>query len=252
MIMESEELVQRRKIEEIINIRNESIRIYQMALDNLAAIRIGLDTLGECLSPVTARLDDVKEFAKRLDEGLWLHCMDKLGIFTVMDSGNVEKFKKEIHEKTPEFTIENIEASTKNLYEHRKDFFVEGIINTFRNLSADYKTNSNDKFKIPDKCIMRYMIDPGWSYGFHISYRSENRLSDIQRTFCVLDKKEFVQRQAVCEANEKLKNKEPYENEYFELKGHKNGNAHIKFKRIDLLDKANQLIADYYGNTLKG
>lgn len=84
-----------------------------------------------------------------------------------------------------------------------------------------------------------------------IKYHSENRLSDIHRIFCILDKKNFEPRQVICEVNETLKKTQVFENEYFELKAYKNGNAHLRFKRIDLLDQANQLIADYYGNTLK-
>ena len=96
------------------------------------------------------------------------------------------------------------------------------------------------------------MTEPSWDgKSLKLSYYRQDKLSDIHRTFCVLDNEEFQQRQAICEAEKAFRAGDTYENKYFIMKGHKNGNAHIKFKRIDLLDKANQLIAEYYGNSLK-
>ena len=203
--------------------------------------------------PSGLRLLDIEGFTTELDKRLWNHCFDKLGVFTVMNSKNIEKIRKEIEQKPPLLTQEIVESTINRLYEDRKKYFVEGIIDTFQRLSSDHKTNTNEKFKIPDKCVIKYMLEPSWSQSNHlrINYSNENRLEDIQRTFCVLDKKEFQQRQTVCEINAKLKEGNVYENEYFHLQGYKNGNIHIAFKRIDLLDAANQLIADYYGNVLK-
>jgi len=78
-------------------------------------------------------------------------------------------------------------------------------------------------------------------------------LNDLQRVFCFLDNRvdEYKPdikpiRNAIDEAARKG---EEYN---FNIKLFKNGNAHIKFNRLDLLDKVNELIADYYGATLGG
>ena len=250
--MESTELATKKQIEDVIRLRNESIKRYQGALESLASIETNLKTLGEYIMPHQRRdLADLKSFQKELDANLWKYCFDKLGVFTVMNSKNIDKLRKEIDTNTPELSTENIEATITKLYDNRMKYFVEGIIDTFRNLAKGYKTNEKESFKIPNKCITGWMIEPRYSKGLQLRYSSQDRLSDIDRTFCILDKKEFKDRQTICEANSKLENNETYENNYFELKGYKNSNAHIRFKRIDLLDKANQLIADYYGNTLK-
>ena len=79
-------------------------------------------------------------------------------------------------------------------------------------------------------------------------------MNDLQRVFCFLDNRvdEYKPdikpiRNAIDEAARKG---EEYKDEYFNIKLFKNGNAHIKFNRLDLLDKVNELIADYYGATL--
>lgn len=253
MIMESTELATKRQIEDVIILRNESVKKYQEVLDSINSIETNLKTLGEYLMPIQSyrSLDDIEKFKKTLDANLWEYCFDKLGIFMVMNSENIDKLRNEIKTNTPELTAENIETTITKLYDNRAKYFIEGVIETFRGLSVDHKTNTNEKFKIPDKCIIKYLIDAQWSRGRRLNYTRENILADIDRTFCILDKKEFKERQAICETNNKLQNNETYENDYFELKGYNNGNAHIRFKRADLLDKANQLIAEYYGNALK-
>lgn len=76
------------------------------------------------------------------------------------------------------------------------------------------------------------MIESNWDRGLRIRYgmygNGENKLCDIQRIFCILDKKEFKERQIICEANEKLKTNDIYENEYLELKGYKRSRKCMK------------------------
>ncbi|MCC7212534.1 MAG: DUF4942 domain-containing protein [Candidatus Brocadia sp.] len=248
--MESTEIALKRKIDEVVAIRNESVKTYQGILDSLASIERNLNSLDTYLFP-HPRLDDLEKFSKELDKRLWNHCFDKLGVFTVMNHNNIEKLRREIEDKTPAFTEENIEATVTTMYQNRAKYFVEGIIQTFRELSHDHKTNTNDKFKIPDKCVIKYMLEPCWPKGLRLRYNREDKLGDIERTFCLLDKEVFEARKTQCEVNASLLEGQTYENKYFELKGYKNGNIHLRFKRIDLLDLANQMIADYYGNTLK-
>lgn len=251
--MESTELVQKRQIEDVIRIRDKAVSDYSAALASLEGIKAELNSLGGYLIPNYSRqgMFDINEFSKELDRNLWKHCFNKLGVYGVMDARSIENLRKEIDEKTPALTEDNIEATIKTMYANRSKYFVEGIINTFKSLSKDHWTNEKEKFKIPDKCVIRGMVEPGWTYGFRLRYDSEDQISDIDRTFHLLDKKPFEPRQALCEINDKFKEGQAYENDYFEIKGYKNGNAHIRFNRIDLLDLANQMIADYYGNTLK-
>jgi hypothetical protein len=82
---------------------------------------------------------------------------------------------------------------------------------------------------------------------------------DIERAFYELDGKEMPERyagiiglfdekrrsiatlsRAACEV----------EDEYFRMKGFKNGNIHLWFKRDDLLRKVNKLLAEHYGEVL--
>lgn len=246
------ELAERKCIDEILELRNTSIQKFKEALEILESIETRCKSLGDYIYPFSStEIRNLEIFRKELDKRLWEHCFDKLGVFTLMDSRNIEILRKELKEQTPEFTEENIYATTEKMYENRTEYFCRSIILTFRGLSKDHKTNTNEKFKIPDKCIIKRFVECRYDKGLRINYYNKNRFSDIDRAFKVLDKKPFEQRKAVCEANDKLYNSDTYENDYLVLKGYHNGNAHIKFKRIDLLDKMNQIIAEHYGNSLK-
>ena len=40
------------------------------------------------------------------------------------------------------------------------------------------------------------------------------------------------------------------EDDYFKVRGFKNGNAHVWFKRDDLVEQVNKLLAEWYGETI--
>ena len=79
-----------------------------------------------------------------------------------------------------------------------------------------------------------------------VCYRSEAKINDIDRVFKVLDGKSHIPRSLEMGINGALIDKKIYEDDYYRIKGFKNGNMHIEFKRQDLLDKANLMIHKYY------
>jgi hypothetical protein len=80
-------------------------------------------------------------------------------------------------------------------------------------------------------------------------------LGDVERTFAVLDGKEptpgaLVSRIAESRRGGFNPHQSYVETPYFRVRCFKNGHAHLWFTRDDLVDKANGVLADYYGEVL--
>jgi hypothetical protein len=83
-----------------------------------------------------------------------------------------------------------------------------------------------------------------------------DRLDDLMRVFHVLDGKPeadyrqgcYVQLGAAFRAQSEWP--KSYQNDYFELRLFRNGNGHLCFKRLELVDAMNAIIARHYPNAL--
>jgi len=245
-------IVERRKIDEIVRVRDACIEKYNRILGLWDEIKTDCNRIGEHIAPYQ-RLQSPEEVRKEIDNRLWRFCFSELGVYRYMDAASANKLEREIEDKSPEFTVENIEDTAFSIYDRRQELFAKSIVDVFRGLSDQHKTNTNDKFRIPNKCVVRYIVEV--SYGGNLRLRNFSRrdtINDINRVFTMLDNKNFEPRQALCELEaELMSGKNTYECEYYRAKGFKNGNMHIEFKRADLLDKANLIVANYYGSALK-
>ena len=130
------------------------------------------------------------------------------------------------------------------MFEARGDMFDRGVVTCFRKLSWDYKTNEPCKFG--KKIIMRLFQ---WNHA--ISDRCDS-LDDLVRVFHCLDSKpepdhrQGIGRQLHGEANRLMR----LETDYLVIRWFANGNGHITFTRLDLIEKLNQIIAKHHPNAL--
>jgi hypothetical protein len=169
-----------------------------------------------------------------------------------MDSQAVEQFRDQLRKQPPECTIDTINATFREMNAKKNETFVRGLINVFNKLDhARYKTN--DAFKITPKIIMTSVLSPFGGFN-HWSGRGE-ALGDLCRIMHILDGKEPKDHlgdfRSVISAAWTYNAKSPTaDSEYFHAKLFKNGNLHVVIKRLDLVQKANKLIAAHYGQTL--
>lgn len=178
---------------------------------------------------------------KRIDAQLWQYLMQESGLRTFMDSRARQEWDKQISEcKTPELTRANVEATFKSLYGARGDMFERGVIEVFRGLSWCYKTN------MPQKFGKRIVI--GFIRSYHGS--GQDKLDDLDRFLHVMDGKPEPDHRdsAGCVACSKAREKSTgvVDLPYLSVKWFKNGNAHVTFKRLDLVDQMNRIIAKHY------
>lgn len=184
-----------------------------------------------------------------VDCAAWKYLMDESGLRTFMDAEARRKWDSGLYDReVPELTPETIEATFRKMHDSRAEMFERGVIRCFKQLSWNYKTNSPWRFG--KRIILRHLFSV-YGGSMFANYRATDELDDLMRVFHVLDgKPEPDHRHAMyslINANERAMQ---CENEYVHIKWFKKGSGHVTFKRPDLVDKLNQIVAKHYPGAL--
>ncbi|MBS7671428.1 DUF4942 domain-containing protein [Croceicoccus gelatinilyticus] len=189
---------------------------------------------------------------KTLDRAIWKHLVEATDIEKLMDAQAREEFRDQLEKDPPEATAENCYTTLANLAGTADEIFMRGIANAFSKL--DRRFRSHDGFKIGSRVVLNNALN---DYGMWNHYgRKDDVLRDVERTFHVLDGEEQPERAAgivgAIDAQRSSMTAKAFvaHSDYFEAKVFKNGNVHVWFKRKDLLEEVNRLLATYYGATL--
>lgn len=194
--------------------------------------------------------------AGQLDRKVWRHVIKATNLDQLMDKQEREAFQAALESDPPPATAENIAATVERLIGDADMIFKRGIANAFAKL--DRRFRSHDGFKIGARVVLnRAFCDYGsWNHY----QRHDDTLVDVERTFHQLDGKPQPERYggivgvidgARREASRGVKLQAfEVEDAYFRVRVFGNGNAHLWFKRKDLVGRVNQLLADYYGAAL--
>lgn len=238
-------------LNDLLDARSEALRLFTDARRLTVMAQEILAPLGSNLMPYSAEFRDCEERARReLDERLWRRAFDLTGFKQLMDAQAVAEFEKSLNPATPEFTDATIRATFIDLQLKSGDMFRRGIFNIFRYLSDDYRTNAKEPFRIGRKVVMSYMVEMSFRKGLRLRYGqyASDRLNDMDRVFQTLDGAQFQPRTLEAAMNASFEEKQVFENDFYRAKAFKNGNMHLEFKRLDLLDKVNEQIAEFYAD----
>jgi len=236
---------------DLLKARNDALRLVGDARRTLNKAEELLEVHGRYLFPYAAHLQgDDNQIRRELDRRMWSRAFDLTGFKQLMDAKAVKEFEDSLEKVVPEFTEGTIRSTFLELYQTSGEMFRRGVFNVFRHLSPDYRTNQKEPFRMGRK-IITYMVTPAHRGGLEIRHgQPSDRLNDIDRVFKTLDGKPFTPRSLEAEMNVALKQRAVFENDYYRAKGFRNGNMHLEFKRLDLLDKVNELIAEHYGENI--
>lgn len=196
------------------------------------------------------RCKNVQEYTHEIDSRLWRQAFNLTGFLELMDREALSKFENDNARDPAPFTIDNVRATFLTLFQSADEMFSRGLVNVFRHLSKRYRTN-DQAFRLERKVVLTYMFQLSWKRGLRVHYGAgaTGQLNDLDRVFHVLDGEKHAPRRLETALNAAFDCVGPwvYDDQFFQVKGYRNGNAHIVFKRADLIDKANKVIADYYG-----
>lgn len=195
-----------------------------------------------------------------IDAGGWEHLMSESGLWSGLDSIARSEWRKGIESsKCPELTLENVEATFEKVFADRQQIFERGVVAMFRGLSWDYKTNSPTRFG--ERLILTRLLDV-WGYGKDryitgLHHAAQNQIDDLARVMSLLDgKPEDDHRNSVGrKLSEAIREERSgkigcqpgqWECELFSIRWFKNGNGHLTFKRLDVVEKMNAIVAKHY------
>lgn len=233
-------------IEDLCETRDAALRKAEKARRLLGEAKSDLEAVGRYLWPYEGRMQiGAEDLRRKVDRGLWRHAFDRTGLLQFMDEQARKEFERELEKNPPPFEVETIRSTLISTASNADEMFVRGMVNVLGNLSHDHKTTA-DRFKIGRKAILQYMIESNYSGGLQVRYNGQDRLNDIDRVFKTLDNKKHESTVLRSAVNQAFAKQEVFEDDYYQMRGFKNGNLHIVFLRQDLLDKANMLIGTYY------
>lgn len=197
----------------------------------------------------------LKKLMGAVDAGAWGNLMTQSGLMTFMDAKARSDWHRKIHAReVPTLTFENIEATFATLHGSRDELFERGVLEVFRQLNWNYKTNQ--PYRFGKKLILTRLFScygTGKARYLSTCSTSTNALDDLERVFNIFDelpepdvRNGWYQRIAKHQRNTPM----VASSEYFSLKWFMNGNGHIDFKRPDLVEKLNLILAKHYPGAL--
>ena len=201
------------------------------------------------------RAEALETLRKIIDGGAWTHLLSESGMRSLMDSTARAKWDAAIIEGTfPALTLDNVRSTFESLHSTRADMFERGVLECFRRLSWDYKTNRPSGFG--PRIIIRFLVTrTGGRHGYlHVNYRTADELDDLVRVFHVLDGKSEPDHRQGCYSQlmKAIDAGVPLENEYLTVSYFRNGNGHVHFKRLDLVDALNAILRKHHPDALPG
>lgn len=192
-----------------------------------------------------------EQFRRELDASTWVHLIRSTGMEALMDQTAKDEFIRGLAGDVPPVTEDNIRATLEGLVADSHLIFGRGLARVFINL--DRRFRSHDGFKIGSRIVLTHIFDQRGS----LNYRVEEVIRDVERVFSVLDGERGAGAGHTIAAIRKDREGGGFnprqsvtETPYFRCKAYKNGNLHLWFTRDDLVEKANQTLANYYGAVL--
>ena len=218
---------------------------------SIAAARIKTDSRGKPWQIESSPQTDLDRMLRLgVDCAAWQYLMSQSGLRSLMDATAREKWDKSIGEgDVPEFNEANVRATFGMLHDARGEMFERGVIACFKSLAWCYRTN------LPQKFGKRVVIAS--LTGYH-NYQRCNELDDLMRVFHVLDGRPEPDHRGGISAMLTAAGLNSYyprragdcANDYLSIRTFKNGNGHVTFKRLDLVDRINRIIAKHYPDAL--
>ena len=191
---------------------------------------------------------------RNIDRSIWRDLMLKSGMLTLMDAEARSQWAKNLEEgDLPAISEANILSTFEQLHHNKQDVFERGIINVFKGLSWDYKTNNPCYFG--KKIIVNNLVKHDrWGYSLNWCWRRD-QLADLERMFYLLDGKAIPDNRhdisiRFMDFVRDNPHQQIFEDELFTIRYFQKGSGHITFKRLDLVDKMNDIVAKHFPGML--
>lgn len=269
------EIVKRATITDICAHRDAALASMRLATEAMAegarlaeeSIRHGQEAYGSAIFTLADRSQSdayqrlfmridpeqsLEAYRQQLDARVWMRLLTLTGMEHMMDRTEKEKFYNQLCGSVLELTEDNALATFQTLMGDAQLIFQRGLARAF--ISLDRRFRSHDAFGLGARIIFTRVFDEWGSWSHWTPMR--DIICDVERVFAVLDGNR-PDPQGLINAIDASRGRgtldprqSTTESTYFRIKGFMNGNAHLWFTRDDLVEKANAVLASYYGAVL--
>ena len=191
---------------------------------------------------------------RNIDRSIWQDLMQKSGMLSLMDAKARDQWHKSLESGDfPEISEANILSTFEQLHGNKEEVFERGIINVFKGLSWDYKTNNPCFFG--KKIIINNLVNHNqWGFSLNWGWKRD-QLADLERMLFLLDGKPVPDHRGDITSRLGAHIRENpaqhfYEDDYFSIRYFQKGTAHLIFKRPELVEKMNDILAKHYPGML--
>ncbi|EIY5235562.1 DUF4942 domain-containing protein [Klebsiella sp. CN_Kp088] len=268
VLTEHNELILSTSIERVVTGRDTALKQIEQLIQQLDAIsgltsEIGGGTAQDWAMKPGHRYDSwltekadkaMPAVTRNIDSSIWRDLMLKSGMMALMDAQARDQWHKNLEEgDLPAISEANILSTFEQLHLNKMEVFERGIINVFKGLSWDYKTNSPCSFG--KKIIINHLVTHNrWGFSLNWGWRRD-QLADLERMLFLLDGKPIPDSRGdisfrLMEHIRDNPAKNAYEDEYFSIRYFQKGTAHLTFKRLELIEMMNDIIAKHYPGVL--
>ncbi len=268
VLTDHSELICSTSIERIVTGRDTALKQIEQLIQQIDAIsrltsEIGGGTAQDWAMKAGHRYDSwltentdraLPAVTRNIDRSIWRDLMLKSGMMALMDAQARDQWHKNLEEgELPAISEANILSTFQQLHLNKMDLFERGIINVFKGLSWDYKTNSPCSFG--KKIIFNNLVTHNrWGFSLNWGWRRD-QLADLERMLFLLDGKPIPDNRGdvttrLMEHIRDNPSKDAYEDGFFSIRYFQKGTAHITFKRCDLTEKMNDIVAKHYPGML--
>lgn len=186
---------------------------------------------------------------KRMKAAAWRYLIDRIELKKLASIARAKEIDKQLHEKPdtlPEISLDNIFGWLESMDTQAKSFFEEAVVEVYQKLRPHawnrHKTNS--AFRVGKKVILCHRVRPCYSGRgrFAVQYHFSDEIRALDNVFHMLAGEGLsVYRDGDLSKAIEAAEGGTGETEFFRFKCFGNGNLHLEFRRMDLVERLNSI-----------
>ena len=191
---------------------------------------------------------EAKDSAAIIKRNAWKSIVARLQVREIVSVKKREEIDRQLDDgKLPELTEQNVRSFIDQLHRDIGSLLEDSAREVFdwlrpTNNWKQLKTNNKNVYGLTDKVIMTWGMDSEYDKSMprRVSYHSEKYFRALDNVFHLLDGKGVSKYPTdLCTTISTAGRAGKCETPYFACKWFKNGNIHIQFLRMDLVEKLN-------------
>ena len=212
----------------------------------MATDRIRVDASGR----YNDRFNMPDETIKKMARGTWEHVVERLELRRFMSIKRWEELQKQLKEDDlPAITEANVTAFARGHLAQARGMLKEAVDEVFewlrpRGHTRTGQLKTNTEMEVGERVILGYTVERAYSgKGFKVHYHRSQHVTALENVFNALDGQGEISKayQSALETAIAAIPDGTGETPLFEFRACKNGNLHLRFKRLDLLARFNQV-----------